>query len=202
MRLLLGLIALCALAVPANADAQACADHSSSETRHSARIVIAKRSQETWLYYACWGRRKTYLGKRQEPRYIVPIVRHSIVAYAFGREELGAFPTTSVAVRVRSAATGRVLHEWYGPGFGARSDEVGSVARLWLKASGSVAFSVRSSFPRNWPDDPGTGEIWAIDSHGTRLLERDRAVNAQSLRLTASTLTWTDGDGTRSALLY
>jgi hypothetical protein len=44
-------------------------------------------------------------------------------------------------------------------------------------------------------------EVWALDSHGQRLLDSGPGIDLQSLTLDGSTLTWTNADTPRSATL-
>jgi hypothetical protein len=82
---------------------------------------------------------------------------------------------------------------------------------LALKRSGSVAWTLErlALGPDGYPigyQTPAplvieTREVWAVDSHGQRLLDSGPDVVTNSLELNESTLTWTNGSNTRSATL-
>ena len=85
------------------------------------------------------------------------------------------------------------------------------VGDLELKANGSVAWTLDrlAVSPNGLPIDNGSGEppaalaweVWALDSHGQRVLDSGPNLDLHSLELNGSTLTWIKDGTTRSATL-
>jgi hypothetical protein len=77
---------------------------------------------------------------------------------------------------------------------------------LELTANGSVAWTLESLAlaPDGYPTQPPvieTREVWALDSHGQRLLDSGSELGVDSLELSGSTLYWLNGTTARSATL-
>lgn len=79
-----------------------------------------------------------------------------------------------------------------------------------LKDNGSAAWTLEriALGPNGFPIGFGTGppviearELWALDSHGQRLLDSDLELVVDSLELNGSTLYWLDGTTARSSTL-
>ena len=81
---------------------------------------------------------------------------------------------------------------------------------LELKANGSAAWTLErlalapDGQPLGYPNQPPaieTRDVWALDSHGQRLLDSGPELVLDSLELNASTLSWLNGTTARSAPL-
>ncbi|HEX6584644.1 MAG TPA: hypothetical protein VF056_13665 [Thermoleophilaceae bacterium] len=81
---------------------------------------------------------------------------------------------------------------------------------LELKANGSVAWTLErialgpDGQPLGYPSEPPvieTREVWALDSHGQRLLDSGPELVPDSLEINGSTLYWLNGTIARSAIL-
>jgi hypothetical protein len=85
------------------------------------------------------------------------------------------------------------------------------LADLELKANGSVAWTLDrvAMGPDGYPIGYGSGqpptvvarEVWALDTHGQRLIDSGRNLDPGSLALNGSMLTWINDGAVHSATL-
>jgi hypothetical protein len=117
-----------------------------------------------------------------------------VVAYA----EYGGFKCSGGSVNVFDLRAGRLLRSRpttnaIGP-LASGCTSTARALRLVVRPSGAVAWTEA-------PGDAGNVTVRALDHAGDRLLDSGPAIDPQSLRLGAGTVTWTDAGQPRSAPL-
>jgi len=124
---------------------------------------------------------------------------------AFFRHECAmCIPWDQDWIEVRDARDGSLVHK-PDVALGSR------LADLKLKVNGSVAWTLDrvAMGPDGYPIDYGSGqppaavawEVWALDSHGQRLLDSGPNLVLDSLELNGSTLTWINDGVNHTATL-
>ena len=146
--------------------------------------------------YACLfsADRRVRLGSNgQSTELTVPRLAAPYVAFA-----VADCPGASCAsdVLVRNLRSGRLVKSLTATTSSGVPGDSAHVTDLELKPNGSVAWMVRlSGFVTN------TVEVIAVDSGGRRMLDSGADVDAESLTLDVSTLSWQKAGATHSATL-
>jgi hypothetical protein len=175
------------------ADTSRCASSGSTTVyRSSAGRIFKKRGH----YYSCSYRegkkfRLAESGFRGEDRYGPFRVSSRFAAYGY-RPSCGACESTGAYVLVQDLRTGH--HRTFVSSTGGRPIEPPDgvhqrVTDLELKANGSVAWIVVQKDDRTSPAATRI-QVRSRDSRGGHRLDESPAIETQSLRLAASTLSW------------
>jgi hypothetical protein len=153
------------------------------------------------MVFACaHGYRPYALGHRPESSAdgSSGIKRETLTGTIVAFEEFSSEPESpsKSLIIVRDVRTGRVIHrvpnaENNIPG----NVGSGTATKIVLKSDGAVAWIVAAT------EDPKWYEVRAVDDTGSRLLSSGADIAPHSLRLKGSTLRWTQGGKSMSAVL-
>lgn len=202
----LGLLAaLCMLpscssstAAPATATVHAdCAPAGAHAIAVASRAEVYSRSHSVYGCATSGGRyRLGGLGRCVRSHVVEAVaLTGRIAAYALSSCGID-MSTTQVIVRrlsdgTKLSADAAVTH-------GTGPESIQSVTAIVLNSAGRVAWIVSS---RSILSHRTTTEVVARTGGGVRLLDADAGIGTDSLRLTGSRLTWTDGSGSRAVIL-
>lgn len=173
----------------------------SPSARTLAADAVARVYAEGETVYGCaHGGRAYRLGASsrsiREGR-VGPVALAGVVA-AYGLSRYGV-DTVAAAVVVRRLSDGKQLRTASATSRAVGPESSEAVTSVVVKRNGSVAWiGAAGSIIAHRSTET---EVNAADRRGERLLDSGAGINARSLRLRGSTLTWVDGGRTRSATL-
>jgi hypothetical protein len=223
-----GLVVACvALATGGTASASAkkpCAAKGSTTVRSTKAVRaydVFNSSLKATLHYGCFlaNNRRTYLGQTSKPDqpngYFAPDRTHILTATkAIVRSRFAANSTTDCInplyfqdhradcqthVTVWNLRTGKVVHDHFASVDPPMQYFVTDVLRMVLQTSGSVAWVTKDT--RKEIEQSGEIEVARVTAAGYTLLDRARAIEPATLRLSRTKLSWNDGEAKHTATL-